>query len=193
MAMKAYHYNSLKFYDKEIPCQIDPLESERQGKTVYLTPKDCTLTKPTIKDGYTPRWNGKTWEQYANDKIVYGYTNNDDGTINYYGSAHTEEELTARIKDVDLLFSDNEPVSVDGVYWMSADNPDYIKAKEAHDKEEALTQLDAQYNADKADLLTAYQTAMLYGDTDTMESLKADLQALDEQYDEDYERIVGEG
>lgn len=58
-------------------------------------------------------------------------------------------------------------------------------------KEEKLAALDAQYNADKADLLTAYQTAMLYGDTDTMESLKADLQALDDQYDKDYERIVG--
>ena len=57
--------------------------------------------------------------------------------------------------------------------------------------EEKLMALDAQYNADKADLLTAYQTATVYGDTDTMESLKADLTALDDQYDEDYERIVG--
>ena len=57
--------------------------------------------------------------------------------------------------------------------------------------EEQLAQLDAQYNADKANMLTAYQTAMLYDDTETMESLKADLQALDGQYDEDYERIVG--
>jgi hypothetical protein len=59
--------------------------------------------------------------------------------------------------------------------------------------EERLAQLDAQYNADKADLLTAYQTAQIYDDTDTMESLKADLQALDDQYDKDYEKIVGEG
>jgi hypothetical protein len=57
--------------------------------------------------------------------------------------------------------------------------------------DEKIAELDAQYNADKADVLTAYQTAMLYGDTDTMESLKSDLQALDDQYDEDYERIVG--
>lgn len=58
--------------------------------------------------------------------------------------------------------------------------------------EEKLEALDAQYNADKADLLNAYQTAQVYGDTDLMESLKADLNALDEQYDEDYEKIVGE-
>lgn len=59
--------------------------------------------------------------------------------------------------------------------------------------DEKIAALDAQYNADKTDLLTAYQTAQIYGDTETMEKLKADLQALDEQYDEDYERIVGEG
>ena len=59
--------------------------------------------------------------------------------------------------------------------------------------DEKIAALDAQYNADKTDLLTAYQTAQIYGDTETMEKLKADLQALDAQYDEDYERIVGEG
>ena len=59
--------------------------------------------------------------------------------------------------------------------------------------EEKLAALDADYNQQKQDLLTAYQTAQVYGDTDLMESLKADLNALDEQYDEDYEKIVGEG
>jgi len=67
----------------------------------------------------------------------------------------------------------------------------YAPSKPEPTKEEKLAELDEQYNADKADLLTAYQTAMLYGDTDTMESLKADLTALDDQYDEDYEKIVG--
>ncbi|WP_295157095.1 hypothetical protein [Selenomonas sp. AE3005] len=57
--------------------------------------------------------------------------------------------------------------------------------------DEQIAELDMQYNADKAELLTVYQTAQMYGDTDTMESLKADLNTLDEQYDEDYERIVG--
>jgi hypothetical protein len=72
----------------------------------------------------------------------------------------------------------------DGNYYLAGYAP-------AQPKEEQLAKLDAQYNADKAELLTAYQTAQLYGDTDTMESLKADLTALDNQYDEDYERIVG--
>lgn len=58
--------------------------------------------------------------------------------------------------------------------------------------EEKMAQLDSQYDTDKADILTAYQTALVYGDTERMEKLKADLEALDDQYDEDYEAIVGE-
>ena len=58
--------------------------------------------------------------------------------------------------------------------------------------EEKIAALDAQYNADKADLLTAYQTALVYGNTERMEQIKADLVALDDKYDEDYEAIVGE-
>ena len=59
-------------------------------------------------------------------------------------------------------------------------------------KEEKLAVLDAQYNADKSNLLNAYQTALVYGDTDRMEQIKADLVALDDKYDADYEAIVGE-
>lgn len=189
--MQAYHYNLLRFYDGTISRQIDPEASAMAGHDIYLMPANSVGVKPAIQYGYTPRWNGSEWEQYANDKTVYGYTSNNDDTINYYGNAHTEEELQARNVGIDLLFADAEPVSVDGVYWLSADDSAYIEAKKAHDKAEALAQLDAQYNADKDDLLTAYQTAQLYGDTGMMKSLKADLTALDEQYDEDYEKIAG--
>ena len=58
--------------------------------------------------------------------------------------------------------------------------------------EEKIAQLDAEYNAEKDDLLKAYQSAMMYGDDELMESLKSDLSALDDQYDEDYEAIMQE-
>lgn len=183
--MQAYHYNTLRFYDGTMQCQVDPLQSKIAGKDVYLIPADCTLTKPTLKDGYTPRWDGKAWEQYANDKTVYGYTNNDDGTINYYGSAHTEEELTARVKEIDLLFADTEPVSVDGVYWLSADDPAYTEAKKAHDKAEAIAELDAQYDADKTDIMNYYTQALFAGDEEEQEQLKAEMDEIDAQYIED--------
>jgi hypothetical protein len=56
--MKAYHYDDLGFFDGEVECQIDPLESEIAGHDVYLTPADTTSKKPTIKAGSKPRWNG---------------------------------------------------------------------------------------------------------------------------------------
>ena len=85
----------------------------------------------------------------------------------------------------EVLMQSERPTEGD---WIANEHGEWVE-----DKQKAIDALDAQYNANKADLLTAYQTAQLYGDTETMESLKADLTALDEQYDEDYEKIVGEG
>ncbi len=59
--------------------------------------------------------------------------------------------------------------------------------------EQKIAELDAQYNSNKAELLNAYQTALIYGNTDRMESLKADLISLDDRYDEDYEAIISAG
>lgn len=59
--------------------------------------------------------------------------------------------------------------------------------------EEKLAELDAQYQHDKDQLMQAYLNAMLYGDTEQVEALKADLTALDTKYDEDYAEIEEEG
>jgi hypothetical protein len=58
--------------------------------------------------------------------------------------------------------------------------------------DEKIAALDAQYQHDKDQLMQAYLNAMLYGDTEQMETLKADLDALDAKYDEDYEAIIDE-
>lgn len=187
--MLAYRYNQLRFYIASTTCQKDPKASEAAGYDVFLIPANATDKKPTIKEGFTPRWNGEKWEQYANNKIVYGYTENSDGTINYYGSAHTEEEVQARNKGVDLLFSDTEPVSVNGVYWLSSDNPDYIAAKEAADKAAAIAELTAEYTQEKANLCEAYTTATMQGDTETAASVAADMADLDAWFDEEYKAI----
>ena len=189
--MIAYRYNSLGFYVSEVDCQLNPLGTKAQGKEVYILPANATYDKPTLKEGYTPRWNGSKWEQYADDKKVYGYTDNADGTINYYGVEHTEEGLKAKNEGVGLLFTDTEPVSVDGVYWLSDDNPAYIEAKKAHEKQEKLTQLDSDYQSQKQELINQYTDDMLHGDTDAMESDKQAMVDLDAWYDEEYAKIEG--
>jgi hypothetical protein len=190
--MQAYIYDNDRFYTHSAPCQRDPLESEKQGKDIYLTPANSTNIQPDIVDGAKPRWNGEAWEQYLDDKVVYGYTQNDDGTINYYGSNHLAEELQRINSDVVLSFSDIEPVSVNGIYWLSADDPAYIEAKAKADKQEALAALDAQYDSDKATLVREYTDALLHDDEETANAIKEEMLALDEQYDADYEKIMGE-
>lgn len=103
------------------------------------------------------------------------YKNNPDDMAQYTATAQWCNANNAHIEDKGLYYEVCENVVPEPT------------------TEEKLAMLDADYNQQKQDLLTAYQTAQMYGDTDTMDSLKADLVALDEQYDEDYEKIVGEG
>lgn len=45
----------------------DPLESEKQGKEIFLLPANATFTvPPKQKDGYAAVWNGTAWE-YVED------------------------------------------------------------------------------------------------------------------------------
>lgn len=62
--MKAYQYDSeTKKYIGEIERQIDPLESQAQGKEIYLMPADSTDVVPLeAKDGYDVVFNGTGWE-----------------------------------------------------------------------------------------------------------------------------------
>lgn len=42
---------------------LDPLETEQQGRDVYLLPADSTFTVPLdAKEGYAVCWNGTSWE-----------------------------------------------------------------------------------------------------------------------------------
>lgn len=62
--MKAYQYDSeTKKYIGEIDRQIDPLESEAQGKEIWLMPANSTDIAPLEpKDGYDVVFNGTGWE-----------------------------------------------------------------------------------------------------------------------------------
>lgn len=61
--MYAYKYDENKYYAGQQECQIDPLESKKQGYPVYLLPADCTWAEPlTDKEGYKIKWNGEAWE-----------------------------------------------------------------------------------------------------------------------------------
>lgn len=50
-----------KEFKNEVNAQLDPLESEKAGKDIYLLPANATWSKPEPKDGCVAIWNGKTW------------------------------------------------------------------------------------------------------------------------------------
>lgn len=59
----------------------------------------------------------------------------------------------------------------------------------ARKKARALSELDTQYAADKQELSSQYLDAAMAGDTDTMDSIKDELAALNEKYDADYAEL----
>lgn len=62
--MQTYKYNAdTKEYLYAEDAFIDPLETEQQGKEVYLLPADSTFTEPLeAKKGYAVCWIGEAWE-----------------------------------------------------------------------------------------------------------------------------------
>ena len=58
-----YRYNENKEYIGSEEMLKDPLESELQGKDIWLLPADCTLIEPPEeKEGFNIVWNGDAWE-----------------------------------------------------------------------------------------------------------------------------------
>ena len=65
----AYLYDEkTKEYKSEVNAQLDPLESEKAGKEIYLLPANATWYKPAIKDGCVPVWNGETWDAVEDNR-----------------------------------------------------------------------------------------------------------------------------
>ena len=56
-------------------------------------------------------------------------------------------------------------------------------------KEEQIANLTAEYTAEKSNLVEAYTTATMTGDTETAQSVAQDMADLDEWYDEEYAKI----
>lgn len=57
-----------KEYKSEVNAQLDPLESARAGKDIYLLPANATWDKPTPKDGCMAVWNGESWNMVEDNR-----------------------------------------------------------------------------------------------------------------------------
>lgn len=57
-----------KEFKNEVKAQLDPLESEKAGKAIYLLPANATWLKPMPKDGCVAIWNGETWDMVEDNR-----------------------------------------------------------------------------------------------------------------------------
>jgi len=58
-------------------------------------------------------------------------------------------------------------------------------------RDEQIAALTAEYTQEKANLCEAYTTATMQGDTETAESVAADMADLDAWFDKEYQKIEG--
>ena len=76
--MFTYHYDTkTKEYTHKEEAFLDPLETEIQGKNIYLMPPSATFAIPALKEGYVDVWNGEIWEQFEDHREEEYWLNTD--------------------------------------------------------------------------------------------------------------------
>lgn len=115
-----------------------------------------------------------TTDEEKQQYLDKGYIEHSDEDWNYYvGNNGDGENGTGYIRDAQT----GKPISA----------PPYTPSKE-----ELISDLDAEYKAEKANLCESFTSATMQGDTETADSIATDLADLDAWYDAEYEKIVGE-
>ena len=67
--MLVYMYNNDKKFIGSRMAQIDPVQTKKQGKEIYLMPANATIVPPLAsKDGFYIVWNGLSWEYQEKPK-----------------------------------------------------------------------------------------------------------------------------
>lgn len=110
--MQVYKYDEkTKEYIGTEQALINPLESELQGKTIYLLPANATFETPNLQDGFASVFNGTQWENIEDNRGKEYWLDTDT-----FGTpAHTMKELgafpanavfTAPVKTIEQLKQD---------------------------------------------------------------------------------------
>ena len=124
---------------------------------------------------------------------MIAYTKNSDNTINVLGGSSSIEKLNTILEGKDFFVCNDDEVTycVSGKVMLTADVDEAAeeKAKAEEEKRVKTAQLDAQYQADKAQLMQYYFEFSIAGNNEGMESIKAELEALNQQYDNDLELL----
>jgi hypothetical protein len=106
----------------------------------------------------------------------------------------TDEEKQQKIADGYIEISEEDWNYYVGNKGNGANGTDYIRGADGKPtdappyvptKEEKLAALDAQYDADKAEIMRYFATAVFAEDADAQADLRAEMAAIDAQYETD--------
>ena len=109
--MQVYKYDEkTKEYIGEEQALIDPLETELQGKDIYLLPANATFEKPNLQDGFASMFNGK-WENIEDNRGKEYWLDTDTfgtpaKTMKELGAFPAGAVFTAPAKTIEQLKSD---------------------------------------------------------------------------------------
>ena len=117
------------------------------------------------------------------------YTQNDDNSINILAGSDKQDVFAKILPDTDYEIHEGELYTAGGKTWLTPDEA-YEEAKKQDEKNAAIAELNNEYGREKANLCEAYTSASMSGDTETADSIAADMQDLNDWYDEEYEKIM---
>ena len=109
--MQVYKYDEkTKEYIGTEQALINPLESELQGKTIYLLPANATFEKPNLQEGFASVFNGK-WENIEDNRGKEYWLDTDAfgtpaKTMKELGAFPTGAVFTAPAKTLEQLKQD---------------------------------------------------------------------------------------
>lgn len=117
------------------------------------------------------------------------YTSNDDSSINILAGSDRREVFPKILPEgTDYEIHEGELYTAGGKTWLTPDEA-YQEAKKQDEKAAAIAELNAEFAREKANLCEAYTAASMSGDTETADSIAADMQDLNDWYDEKYAKI----
>lgn len=116
------------------------------------------------------------------------YTQNADSSINVLAGSDRREVFEKILPDTEYEIHEGELYTAGGKTWLTPDEA-YQEAKKQDEKNAAIAELNAEFGREKANLCEAYTAASMGGDTETAESIAADMQDLNDWYDEEYAKI----
>lgn len=118
------------------------------------------------------------------------YSKNEDGSIRVLAGSDRREVFAKILPEgTDYEIHEGELYEAGGKTWLTPEAA-YQEAKKQEEKNAAIASLNAEFAREKANLCESYTAASMSGDTETVESIAADMSDLNDWYDAEYEKII---